>query len=46
MSEGLDTMSTDQLIETLYIAADSVEDNIALSMLLKLAAERLQSTIK
>lgn len=41
MSSELNHMSNESLIKTLKIAAESVNDNIALSMLLVIAAERI-----
>jgi len=35
-------MNNDDLINTLYTASNSVKDNIALSMLLIMAAERIK----
>lgn len=35
-------MTNDELIKTLKIASDSVNDNIALAMLLIMAAERIK----
>jgi len=42
MSNGLDGMSNDELIKTLRIASESVKDNIALAMILIIAAERIE----
>lgn len=35
-------MTNEELIKTLHTASESVKDNIALSMLLTMAAERIQ----
>jgi hypothetical protein len=39
-------MTNEELINTLTIASSSVEDNIALQMLLIMAAERIQELSK
>ncbi len=36
-------MTNEELIKTLRIASESVKDNIALSMLLTMSAERIES---
>jgi len=42
MKEGVDSMTNYEIVETLNKAAESAKDNIAMSMLLIVVAERIK----
>lgn len=42
MKEGIDSMTNKEIVETLNKAAEFVKDNIAMRMLLIVAAERIK----